>query len=165
MPKLLRLIKNNIREDLSKSYIVYHSSNYKFNEFDISMVSNLNGDMYGKGIYFAGDKEYAMQFGKYLYKCSITLSNPLNLLAMSRNDKLKKLTSNQHIPNDKVDDITSLIDQGAHTTVFRYIRKYLPFKDLKNEFDGIIGASEESGLEFVVYDPKNIKILNVSEII
>lgn len=148
-----------------KKYIVYHSSNEKFNNFDLSKITNFGGDLYGKGFYFTDNINYSKQFGKYTYKCEIILNTPLNLTNNSTKEQLTILLKNINKPNVDFDTILSLINSNSYTTAFRYIRKYLSFNELKNLFDGVIGyADAERGKEYVVYYTENIKILSMEEL-
>lgn len=162
--KLLEIYKALLNEDASQGkYIVFHASNEKFDNFDISKISNLNGDLYGKGFYFTNNIKYAKKFGKFTYKCEIVLKNPLNLTDKSTKEQLTNLINNMDLSEENFDDILSMINGNSYTTAFRYIRKYLSFNELKNMFDGVIGYadSDGGGKEYIVYSTNNIKILSI----
>lgn len=61
--------------------ILYHSSNTKFNKFDIKAVgSNPNGHKEQcKGLWFTNSKKYASQYGKILYTCEVDGTKLLNI--------------------------------------------------------------------------------------
>ena len=172
--ELRKFIATTIREYLKEEQnfnvnipnTVYHASNEIFDKFDISKITNIRGDLYGGGFYFTDNYEYAKDFGSILYECNIKLQNPIDL---TNSEKVKQqlLRLLNDINNiTKYDDnyIRDSIKHKNFTSAFMKLRKYLSFKDLKKYFDGVIGYSEKGGKEYVVYDPTNIKILNVTNL-
>lgn len=166
--ELRKFIVTTIREYLNenvgyKQYVVFHSSNEYFNKFDLSKITNMGGDLYGYGFYFTNNITYSKQFGKYTYKCEITLSKPLDLTIKSTKETLLNLIKIIDIPKDELHSLISLINNNSFTTAFRYIRKYISFEELSNIFDGVIGYADADGggKEYVVYNPNNIKILSI----
>ncbi len=147
---------------MKNKYNVYHSSNVKFDKFDISKISNDNGDLYGSGFYFSDNLQYTKIFGKYNYKCNITLNNPLNLtndiIAPKQLNSLLELVKN--VSEVDLEHIKSSIRSKTFTSAFRLLRKYISFETLSNLYDGVIGYCEQGGKEYVVYNPDNIKIKN-----
>lgn len=144
-------------------FIVFHSSNFLFKEFNLSKITNLGGDLYGKGFYFTDNIVYSKRFGKYTYKCEILLNNPINLINKSTKYQLTNLLNNINITQIDFNIILELINSNSYTTAFRYIRKHISFNELNDKFDGVIGYIDDDsyGKEYVVYNPKNIKILEI----
>lgn len=145
--------------------IVYHASDEYFNYFDTDKMSNISGDLYGKGFYFSDNYEYVKQFGSIMYECEIVLNNPLDLTNQSNAKKGLSylLNSIDGINNYDKNYIEDSIEGNNLTSAFRKIRKYTSFDELKRHFDGVIGYSEVGGKEYVVYNPNNIKVVNRSE--
>lgn len=167
MKDLKKFIATTIKEYLNenveyKHYVVFHSSNEYFNKFDLSKITNMGGDLYGYGFYFTNNITYSKQFGKYTYKCEITLSKPLDLTIKSTKETLLNLIKNINIPKNELQSLIGLINNNSFTTAFRHIRKYISFEELSNIFDGVIGyADDDGGKEYVVYNSNNIKILSI----
>lgn len=169
--ELRKFIATTIREYLNenvvdKQYVVFHSSNEYFTKFNLSKITNLGGDLYGYGFYFTNNITYSKQFGKYTYKCEITLNNPLDLTIKSTKETLLSLIKNTDIPKNDLQSLIGLINNNHFTTAFRHIRKYISFNELSNIFDGVIGYADADGggKEYVVYNPNNIKILSIEEL-
>ena len=152
-----------LNENHSQTYSAYHSSNKKFTHFDLSKITNLGGDLYGWGFYFTNNINYSKKFGKYTYRCEITLNNPLNLTNSTTKEQLTNILENTNLSKINSDTILELINGNNFTTAFRYIRKYVSFDELKNMFDGVIGYADADGggKEYVVYNPENIKIIEI----
>jgi hypothetical protein len=131
--KFLKIkLKDYIKESKSNTFEVYHCSSVKFDRFDVYKMSNLNGDLYGKGFYFSDNLEYCKSFGKYIYRCSITLNKPLDLtndvnVPNQLNGLLKLIKNGSEID---LDHIKSCIKNKSFTTAFRLIRKYISFETL-----------------------------------
>lgn len=167
--KLKKFIATTIREYLNESnqpvtnFIVFHSSNEKINKFSLSKITNLGGDLYGKGFYFTNNMNYSKKFGKFTYKCEIILIKPLNLTNKSTKEQLLDIIKYIDNPKSDLKPILGLINSNSFTTAFRYLRKYISFIELCNMFDGVIGYAddEKGGKEYVVYNPNNIRILEI----
>jgi len=165
--ELNKIIETSIREYLTENqkqnvkYSVFHSSNKRFNEFDLSKITNLGGDLFGEGFYFTDNISYSRKFGNYTYKCEITLNNPLNLTNKSTKEQLTNLLININLSKNDFYIILELINSNSYTTAFRYIRKHISFNELIQIYDAVIGYAEKGGREFVVYNPKNIKIIEI----
>lgn len=165
--ELDKIIKTTISEYLIENqvqyvkYLVFHSSNKKFNEFDLSKITNLGGDLYGEGFYFTDNINYSRKFGNYTYRCKITINNPLNLTNKSTKEQLTNLLININLSKNDFNTILELINSSAYTTAFRYIRKHISFSALKQMYDGVIGYAEEGGKEYIVYNPENIRIIEM----
>lgn len=167
--ELNKIITSTISEYLNENqgqdvkYIVFHSSNNKFKEFDSSKITNIGGDLYGKGFYFTDNINYSRKFGIYTYKCEITLNNPLNLTNISTKEQLTHLLININLSKNDHNTILELINNSAYTTAFRYIRKHISFNKLKYMYDGVIGYADapDGGKEYVVYNPDKIRIIEI----
>jgi hypothetical protein len=147
------------------TYKVYHASSEHFDVFDVEKISNIRGDLYGKGFYFTNNYDYAKNFGKYIYLCNVRLQNPLNLTNDKTNIELSYLLERINNINDfDLEYIVGCIKSKSYTTAFRKIRKYVSFEELKELYDGVIGYCEEGGKEYVVYNPNDIVILEINKI-
>lgn len=157
-------IRRNMFESEKKSYYkVYHSSNEKFTQFKLEKITNLGGDLYGKGFYFTDNLNYSENFGKITYECLVTLKNPLNLTNSNSKNQLTQLVNYiNDIPEKDLEYISGSIQNNSFTTAFRKIRDFISFESLHELYDGVIGWSEEGGREYIVYNPKNIKITNIT---
>jgi hypothetical protein len=126
---------------------VYHCSDRKFDIFSDDYMTNNNGDQYGKGFYFTNNLEYAKQFGEIIYRCDITLHNPIDLTK----NTASILTNISHDIEDAA--IESLILSGSYTTAYRLIRKYKSEDDFKAMgYDGVIGWCEMGGKEYLIFN-------------
>jgi len=159
------LIRKILKEEIeNKKYIVYHSSNQTFTKFNSNKITNIKGDLYGKGFYFTDNIEYSKKFGNILYKCEIVLKNPLDLTKQKGKEQLMFLKNTiTHFENNDEEYILGSINDGSVTTAFRKLRKYIPFTTLSKYYDGVIGYGEEGGKEYVVYDENNINIVEIND--
>lgn len=134
-----------------KSFIAYHGSPNKFNSFSLSTFGRHDAGMYGEGIYLTDRKEVALGFseGGYLYKCQVTLNNPLIISA------------------DNPQEVADLVmDRGSKAATKKLQSKGYDGIIVKNDhlynpediFDSIIAD------QYIVFDPKNIKILNIEDL-
>jgi hypothetical protein len=165
----MKYIKTTLNQYINENTnipIVYHASDANFDEFDISKITNIRGDLYGVGFYFSDNLEYVKQFGKILYECEINIPNPINLTDkfLAKKQLSYLLGKIENIKSSDKEYIEDSIEYKDFSSGFRRIRKYLSFNDLKKHFDGVIGHSEKGGMEYVVYHPQNIKIVNVNKI-
>lgn len=154
-----------LNENNNETKIVYHASNVVFKKFDISKITNIRGDLYGKGFYFSDNTKYIKQFGPIIYKCEINLSNPIDL---TDSKKAKKQLMELFNVIDNITDydnsyIKDSIKSNDLVSAFRKIRKYLSFSDINTFFDGVIGYSEMGGKEYVVYNSNDINILEITK--
>lgn len=138
-----------------RNKLVYHGSNYNFDEFIIG--DNRNGDLYGKGIYFTNNKDYAKMFGKYLYECRIVMKNPFDLTSndMSHFNNLRDIINDEN----ELLYFDDSIKNKNYTTALRRLRHkdILNNDDLKKMgYDSIIGYCEFGGKEFVVFDAEQV---------
>jgi hypothetical protein len=145
-------------------YDVYHASNILFDTFDVNHISLMHGELYGWGIYFSNNKKYVTQFGKYLYKCEISFSNPIDLTANKSIilSKFNKIMDN--IPyNDNKRYIEDSLLHGNFTSAFRKLSSIMSIKQLKSAgFDGVIGYCEEGGKEYICWDDNQMRIQQVT---
>ena len=139
-------------------YIVYHGTDSHFDEFKVG--DNQHGNLYGKGIYFTDNIEYAKIFGIIILKCEIVMYDPFDLTAkdMSHFKKLRKY----------VKDPTELeyFDSGYRNKNYTSVLNRLRYKGIftnkileKLGYDGIIGYSEMGGKEYIVFSPMQANII------
>jgi hypothetical protein len=131
---------------------VYHCTDSEFDAFDNTYITNLKGDLYGKGFYFTDNLEYAKQFGSNIYVCDIQLYQPIDLTKGAA----VLLELSHDIPNER---IATLIRSGAYTSAYRLIRDYKSEEELKAlGYDGVIGYCEFGGKEYLIFDSQQVKI-------
>ncbi|MCM1233026.1 MAG: hypothetical protein NC489_23120, partial [Ruminococcus flavefaciens] len=95
--------------------VVYHGTNAQFNVFN---KGNKNGWL-GKGIYFAQDKGYARENGKYLVSAYLNAKNPFIVTGNSPNDVLTELQAKFPQVNDfNIADV--LQENGYDAIIFTH---------------------------------------------
>ena len=153
MPLPVREIKHdNLEESKHSSFnaLAYHGSDTKFDKFDISKAGTHDAGQWGKGIYFTNKKEIASNFGgKYIYTCRINLKNPYYV--ETENDIADYIALAED--NDQVTEI--LKEQGYDGVISKNETWYNP-QDI---------MSPLIADQYVVFDPKDIEILEVKEIL
>ena len=130
-------------DDIGKKKKLYHNSNHDFNEFDNKMPRKaILGGQYGYGHYFFDDKELSEGYGaysKYEYEAQDNVKNWFEINEKEFNSTLNKMGYNY-----EKDDIANFLQ--------------------KKGYEGsIIKHKAPSGKEwneYVIYDAKNIKIIN-----
>jgi len=133
---------NETQKEIIKPFkkILYHGSNYLFESFDDNMIGkNADPGWYSKGFYFTEAKPLASYYGRYIYTCEVSLSNPFYTQVANKYEFMEVLELNN---DTKPKEITNyLINKG---------------------FDGVIILDyHRPGFvsECVVYNSKDIKIL------
>ena len=153
MPLPVREIKHDKLEESKHSSfnaLAYHGSDTKFDKFDISKAGTHDAGQWGKGIYFTNKKEIASNFGgKYIYTCRINLKNPYYV--ETENDIADYIALAED--NDQVTEI--LKEQGYDGVISKNETWYNP-QDI---------MSPLIADQYVVFDPKDIEILEVKEIL
>lgn len=137
-------MNNYIRSKGEKKY--YHTSNSDFKEFDNEKPRRaILGGQYGYGHYFFDDKKISDDYGaysKYQYEVKINVKKWFKSAEKDFANKIRKMGYNY-----EKDDIAKFLT--------------------KKGYDGsIIEHTNNSGnkwYEYVVYDGKNIKIINKRE--
>lgn len=152
MPLPVKEVKSNKLEESKHgnfNTLAYHGSDAKFDKFDLSKAGTHDAGQWGKGIYFTNKKEIASNFGgKYIYTCRINLKNPY------------------YVENE--DDIADYIALAEDNNQVTEILK-------EQGYDGVISRNETwynpqdimSPLiadQYVVFDPKDIQIIDVQEL-
>jgi hypothetical protein len=80
------------------SGIVFHGSDETFRDFRIDPI---------RGVYFSGDENYARDYGKFVYRCRVSLDNP-------------RVYSEDDANGDMEIDREALIGQGYDGRLVRY---------------------------------------------
>lgn len=134
-------IRKQAKKEEEKIY--YHTSNNDFTEFDNRMPRRaILGGQYGYGHYFFDNKEISDGYGaysKYQYQAKINASNWFKATEKDFNIKLQNIGYNW-----EKDDIA----------------KFLQGKGYEGSIIEHINPKGEKWYEYVVYDSKNIKIVN-----
>lgn len=126
-------------------YTAYHGSPNEFNEFDISKLGQ-STDLYDDpnissnlGFFFTDDKEYASGYGKYIYTCELDLDNIL------------EVDMSEYMATDEVISrfISQAKSEGKDGVIFLNIRE----------------AGSKPMTQYVVFNPKNINIINKVELV
>ena len=153
MPLPVKEVKpNKLEESKHGSFnaLAYHGSDTKFDKFDISKAGAHDAGQWGKGIYLTNKKEIASNFGgKYIYTCRINLKNPYYV--ETENDIADYIALAED--NDQVTEI--LKEQGYDGVISKNETWYNP-QDI---------MSPLIADQYVVFDPKDIEILEVKEIL
>ena len=119
--------------------ILYHGSHWDFDEFDENKIGRTtDAGWYSKGFYFTNTPEQASYYGNYVYKCNITLNNPLYTKASNKYNFRKELNLSDDTTPEEI--TKSLIAKG---------------------FDGVVVLNPISNniSECVVYNTESIKII------
>ena len=138
------ITKNDINESVQNNeYIAYHGSPNKFKKFDNNFLGTSTSkyetdDIQSAkwGHFFTTDKEYSNLYGKYGYKCKITLNNPL-IYDMS-----------EYIATDEkiVKIINQAKENGNDGVILKNIREY----------------GRQPSTEYIVFNSNQIEILDVN---
>lgn len=94
----------------------YHGSDVKFNRFDVNKLGTDGNDEYGPGIYFVNDKDFAKDYGKYLYTVVF--------------DRLNLVKPNQHT---NMDELNKFINLTPTNYVVNFVENYGGDTDNLNE--------------------------------
>ena len=165
-----RLFSNSkVRDSKGNLLKCYHSSNTDFDNFEIK--DNVNGRLYGSGIYFSTNSDYMFSYGKIGYECYLNIINPWYF--NSSYEEIKNFIEKD--TNESVNDIKlkEYYDKGygSDTTILDYYEnvikeKGITFKDLliRNNYDGIIVCNDKKELEdryteIIAFDPNQIYII------
>lgn len=141
---------------------LYHSSDSIFSVFDKRKITGDRGKYYGVGFYFSDNKEYTLQFGKYLYECEVRMERPFDMTKGNDRELIKKLISSYEFTQKESEIFNDLLSGMNYTTLFRRILDIVGEEHLKMlGYDGIIGWCAEGGREYVVWEPEQVEILNV----
>ncbi len=126
--------------------IGFHGSRKKFNQFSLKYFGQSDAGQWGEGVYFSNKKEVALSWGNIIYKCKLHFDKPF----IVRNDDTRK-----------IDYFLSLGETNKESTD----------KLKEMDYDGVISYSENWYIngesfeadQYVVFDPKDIEILEVEE--
>ena len=149
--KTLQLLK----ESLPHSVIAYHGSRKLFKEFDSKKLNTGVGDngMWGPGFYFTESNSIAKGWFDhgYLYKCELTFKHPY-IMDNEKEDRFKLLAllKLDYIDGQNRWDMTDFFKAGYDSIISRY--------ELWDD-----GKRKMKHNQYVIFDPKQIKILKVSK--
>ena len=137
-------IRSKSKKENEKIY--YHTSNHNFNEFDNEMPRKaILGGQYGYGHYFFDDKEISDGYGaysKYQYQAKVNVKNWFKSNEKDFNGNIRKLGY-----NPEKDDVANFLSKkGYGGSIIEHTN-----------------ANGKKWYEYVVYDGKNIKIINKKE--
>ena len=165
-----RLFSNSkVRDSEGNLLKCYHSSNNDFDKFEIK--DNVNGRLYGSGIYFSTHSDYMFSYGKISYECYLNIINPWYFVSSYEEIKnfIEKDT-NKSVNEIKLKEYYAK-GYGSDTTILDYyenvIKEYgITFKDLltRNNYDGIIVCDDRDELEhgdneIIAFNPNQIYII------
>ena len=148
-----RLFSNSkVRDSKGNLLKCYHSSNSDFDNFEIK--DNVNGRLYGSGIYFSTNSDYMFSYGKIGYECYLNIINPWYF--NSSYEEIKNFIekdTNESVNETKLKEYFAK-GYGSDTTILDYYEnvikeKGITFKDLliRNNYDGIIVCDDREELE------------------
>lgn len=138
-------MNNKIRN--SKGKIYYHTSNHDFNKFDNEMPRKaILGGQYGYGHYFFDDKDISDGYGAYStyqYRVKLNVKKWFNAKEKEFPIKIREMGY-----NSEKDDIADFLqNKGYEGTRIEHLN-----------------ANGKEWYEYVVYDSKNIQIIDRKEI-
>jgi hypothetical protein len=178
----------------SNKIIAYHGTPHgKFDKFSMSKRGT-GGDVkgtgdYGKGFYFSSDKEYALSYATEvtnirsdvkkpdptLYTVELTMNKPFDMRILSKirdeNISLVKKFGFLNVPDIEYEKMFNRL--GIDESDYEY---YTEIEDLmddnwgdwdfkkmlnKRGFDSVINYD---GKEYIVYDPEQIKIIDINKV-
>lgn len=124
--------------------IGYHGSPMDFENFNFDYI-NLGDLFYGYGIYFTNTIEKAKNYGKIVKKCLLNINNSL-IINM----------------NDDKESIEKYIQMRSRNGLFDFHLSPIELtkKLISLGYDSIIVEKNNDILEIVVFDLKNIKIVD-----
>lgn len=127
----------------NKDRIFYHTSNHDFTNFDNAMPRKaIMGGQYGYGHYFFDDKDISSDYGaysKYQYEVKANVNNWFEAPEKEFDKKIRDMGYNY-----EKDDIANFLQsKGYEGSIIEHIN-----------------ASGKKWYEYVVYDSKNLKIVN-----
>ena len=160
---------SKVRDSKGNLLKCYHSSNNDFDNFEIK--DNVNGRLYGSGIYFSTNSDYMFSYGKIGYECYLNIINPWYF--NSSYEEIKSFIekdTNESVNEIKLKEYFNK-GYGSDTTILDYYEnvikeKGITFKDLliRNNYDGIIVCDDREELEnryteIIVFNPNQIYII------
>jgi ADP-Ribosyltransferase in polyvalent proteins len=127
---------------------LYHGTNADFDEFQEN-PKRMNTDYgyYGYGIYLSSNPRYAKYYGHKIYKCHVTLNNPL--IWEKGKEELAEKYEIKGYPKNEISAAKELTQK---------------IKD--DGYDSVIVLGEGTGMiygrmvEVLVFNPSQIKIIN-----
>ena len=165
-----RLFSNSkVRDSKGNLLKCYHSSDNDFDKFEIK--DNVNGRLYGSGIYFSTNSDYMFSYGKIGYECYLNIINPWYFISSYEEIKnfIEKDT-NKPVNEIKLKEYFAK-GYGSDTTILDYYenvikKEDITFKDLliRNNYDGIIVCNDRKELEdrytdIIAFDPNQVYII------
>lgn len=160
---------SKVRDSKGNLLECYHSSNNDFDNFELK--DNVNGRLYGSGIYFSTNSDYMFSYGKIGYECYLNIINP-----WYHNSSYEEIKSFIEKDTEKPIDEIKLKEYyakgyGSDTTILDYYENVIKeegitFKDLliRNNYDGIIVCDDREELEdryneIIAFDPNQVYII------
>ena len=165
-----KLFSNSkIRDSKGNLLKCYHSSDNDFDKFEIK--DNVNGRLYGSGIYFSTNSDYMFSYGKIGYECYLNIINPWYFVSSYEEIKnfIEKDT-NKPVNEIKLKEYFAK-GYGSDTTILDYYENVIKeegitFKGLliRNNYDGLIVCNDRDELEdrytdIIAFDPNQIYII------
>lgn len=149
------------RYDNGKLIPVYHASDTEFNSFDPLKIGSGAGSLFGKGFYFANDKDLADGYGNVTREFYLNITNPFEYYDATREELVSILENSgyeydkEFVENfdydslymmDTIDDYfdEALTNESAYSVLDEMLKK--------SGYDGI-----STGDEFVAFYPEQIK--------
>ena len=165
-----RLFSNSkVRDSKGDLLKCYHSSDNDFDKFEIK--DNVNGRLYGSGIYFSTNSDYMFSYGKIGYECYLNIINPWYF--NSSYEEIKNFIekdTNESVNEIKLKEYYAK-GYGSDTTILNYYgnvikEEGITFKDLliRNNYDGIIVCDDREELEnryteIIAFDSNQVYII------
>jgi hypothetical protein len=125
--------------------VAYHGTDTKFDTFDDAKIgSRTDPGFFGAGHYFVSDKSNAGRWGTYVVSAELTLKHPLYVNGIT--DFVNK-TGQQQVGADKV----------KYKQEINRVTNELK----RNGYDGVIYSRSDGTTQYIVFNSKDIKVINV----
>lgn len=120
---------SKVRDENGNLKVVYHSSNSKFNTFDITKANLNDGKL--QGFWFTDNKSKRYFYGDNSIEAYINITNPVNM------DKIT-------LSLDQVNDLLSVRKITINENTYKSLIKS---EDLKNDYDLLLYLAPENSVE------------------
>ncbi|QRQ63174.1 ADP-ribosyltransferase-containing protein [Sphingobacterium multivorum] len=159
----------DIRPILQPStHTLYHGTNSDFNEFSLEYLGqNTHWDNCHRGIHFTQEINMAQLFGEKVLECHVNLKKPLNLNEVfdfaDQAPDIVNIIFEENISDtgEALEFIDESIGMGEYMEFMEAFNSEDNLRQFKERgYDHIISRFSRDKVEFCVFDPANITIVN-----
>lgn len=156
--------------EINPNAVFFHGTDADFEKFDLQYKgSNTGWGNTVHGFFFADKKENAKLFGDTIIQANLTLLNPIDLRLHSIfNDKTQASLLWEILSDQKLSDRKALIKLVKDIGLGEVAEMYdmLNSKEanesyVKAGYDGVLSDLGNDEIEYVVFNPSQIKILSI----